>query len=919
MNFILQMCSGNITRIIKKPILPKLILLIFIFYLALPVCTATDYTITGRVTDNSGATIPDAKVTILAGNTRYEAISGYDGSYRLKIVGIYSAISGSLEPGMAYPNPFIYSANIPFIINTKGDITFSVYNYTGKKLTEKTFNAVEAGSYRIIWDGCSTNGTALPRGVYIYAITFKGKSWSGKLIKSESHSSFSGGTTLEPVMMPPSSLPASVTPAIPVITSVTCNNYYTVRLTDIIIRRDTIIDFEITALHAVPFRTNDEHIEMHYNGVYKPLFLKGINLGSSPPGTFPGEIAYAIPDEMYEQWIKRIGEAGFNSIRVYTLHPPVFYEKLANYNNRHTDNPLLLFQGIWLEEVEDASDTKEYDLMLRIPAFTNEIRENIDCLHGNKIIGFRPGKAYGEYATDISRWIAGYIIGREISPQEVEMTNDLYPSDTAWSGSQFEITGASATEVFVTKMLDETVRYEADKYNEWRPVSISSWPTLDPLIHPTETYGDEDIATFEINKISGRDQFAGIFATYHAYPYYPNFISTQPSYQAFSDSYGPNSYLGYITDLKNYYSGIPLVIGEFGVPSSWGSAHQSYSEMNHGGYSEQQQGEKNIRLLHNIADAGCAGGFMFSWMDEWFKTTWVVQYLEAFGIFSDNALIPTRQLWHNVVSPEQNFGLLTFGEQESEPFATYQTNLPEGPVKNIEATNDNSFFYVNIEVKENLIIGDTLMVAFDTYSGDIGESQLPNGKVLDNRSEFLLTIPVGMDTALYHVTEAYDMNGLTSRFNLSDPAVQKYESTVTDGAPWKLMEWINDQFELTVDLIGLLPMENSSGFTFGQRSSVSWSYNKVRIRIPWTLLYFYDPTQMMVIKGAYSEDGGRTYNIIQEESDGIAVSVYHKGVVTSSVTRYNWNKYLVAPKTIVREKKSLQIVETGLLSIPGFL
>ncbi len=114
-----------------------------------------------------------------------------------------------------------------------------------------------------------------------------------------------------------------------------------------------------------------------------------------------------------------IGEAGFNCIRIYTLHPPVFYEKLANYNNRHPFDPILLFQGIWLEEIENPSDPEQYDLILREPAFTEEIHEVIDCIHGNKDIPFRPGKSYGTYNTDLSRWVAGYIIGREISPAEV--------------------------------------------------------------------------------------------------------------------------------------------------------------------------------------------------------------------------------------------------------------------------------------------------------------------------------------------------------------------------------------------------------------------------------------------------------------------------------------------------------------------
>ena len=75
------------------------------------------------------------------------------------------------------------------------------------------------------------------------------------------------------------------------------------------------------------------------------------------------------------------------------------------------------------------------------------------------------------------------------------------------------------------------------------------------------------------------------------------------------------------------------------------------------------------------------------------------------------------------------------------------------------------------------------MIAFDTYLRGIGESELPNGKKLANRSEFLLTMILGEDTAFYNVTEAYDMNGLTPRFNLTDPSVQKFQSTVNRRSP----------------------------------------------------------------------------------------------------------------------------------------
>jgi len=879
---------------------------------------ARDYNVTGKVTDATGRVVANAKVSMIAGTTEFAAFTRSDGTYFIRISGIYDNISGLLEVGVPFPNPFSNSVNIPFIINSSGDVRLTIYNLSGQKIKEVFFNGVDAGSYRIIWDGCNQGGSPQRAGIYIYAITFKGNTKSGKLIKVTWFSKGSSGTSLEPVMMPP------VTPVIqgkiriPVITGVTCQDYYPVRLTDIIIGRDTAINFELMQKQALPFKTSGNHIAMYTGTDYRPLVLKGINLGSSPPGYFPGEIAYAITPEMYEKWINMMAKAGFNCIRVYTLHPPVFYEKLAEYNERNPNNPLFLFQGIWLDEVEDPLNPVSYDLIDRTTAFTQEIHEAINCIHGNNDIAFRLGKAYGRYVTDVSRWTAGYIIGREISPQEVDSTNSFHRAINSYAGNQFSITGGSPTEVFVTSMLDETVSFEAQNYSVRRPVSISSWPTLDPLNHPTEVFTDEDKASFDIEKISGKNLQAGLFASYHAYPYYPNFISQQPSYQSFSDEQGPDSYLGYLTDLKNHYSDIPLVIGEFGVPSSWGSAHQSFSNMNHGGYSEQQQGEKDIRMLHNIIDAGCAGGFMFSWMDEWFKPTWIVSYLEAYGFLSGNAIIPTRQLWQNLTSPEQNFGMVAFEQLDPDPFISYQTDNPSGPCDRIEVTNDNSCFFLNIESSGDIIPGDTMMIAFDTYLSSTGESKLPNGKHLSNRSEFLLTMVFGNDTALHHVTEAYDMNGLTPRFNLTDPAIQKYKSTVTDGAPWNEMQWYNDGAELTKSYIGRLPMENATDFTPGQRTAVAWYGNKIKVRMPWTMLYFYDPTQMKVIDGAVSYDGGYTFDILSNLSDGIALSVYYKGVVTSTTSRYSWLPWLVVPGTVEREKKSLQVVESELPAFPDF-
>ncbi len=893
-----------------------------VFIICVALCfqavTAKDIIVKGTVTSESGDLLMDARVSIFLNSTEYRSVTGSDGSYSVKVSGLYSDVPGQFLQGTPYPNPFTYSVNVPFIVNTGGDLIFTIYNLAGQAIRIMSFESVVAGSYRVVWDGCNQGGSSQRPGIYVYALTFKGRTFSGRLVKIAGASSYSSPAGLEPVMMPPQPPQTEETMRFRVITQVSKTNFYPVRLTDITISQDTTIDFVLCPKQSLPFKVSGDYIARFVQPMYRSMNLKGINLGSSPPGYFPGEIAYAIAPEVYEQWIKRIAGAGFNTIRVYTLHPPVFYEKLAEYNQRNPESPLLLFQGIWLEEVEDASNPSCYDLINRKTSFSKEIEEVVSCINGNGDLAFRYGKAYGIYHTDVSRWTAGYIIGREVSPQEVDSTNKFHTGTTAFTGSRFSITGGSATEVFVTEMLDKVVTYESNKYSVNRPVSFSSWPTLDPLEHPTEIYTDEDAASFDLAKISGADGEPGMFASYHAYPYYPNFISQESGYRGYSDSYGRNSYLGYITALKNHYGNIPLVIAEFGVPSSWCSAHQSFSDMNHGGYSEIQQGEKNLRMLNNMLDAGCAGGFMFAWMDEWFKRTWIVLYLEAYGIESGTETVPTRQLWHNETSPEQCFGLLAFDQKTVPDYVSYTTDAPTGPVSSVRATHDDSFFYLEINTAVELSDTDEFMVSFDTYSGETGESTLPDGSHVSNRAEFLLTFSLADDTALHHVTEAYDMNGLTVRFNLTDPAVQKYKSTPTDGAPWKVMRWTNDGFELTVDDIGKVPVEHATSFSHGYRAAVAWSGRKINIRVPWTMLHFNDPTQMRVNDGAVSYDGGYNFEIFTTATEGIAVSVNHKGVVTNTTNRYRWPKWLVVPPTVTREKASLHIIEEGLSLIPDY-
>jgi len=98
------------------------------------------------------------------------------------------------------------------------------------------------------------------------------------------------------------------------------------------------------------FTIKENHFSIWNGKEYIPVFIKGINLGVSVPGTQPGQLAATRED--YRRWFSLIKEAGYNTIRIYTLHYPRFYEELEQYNLAHPGSPLLLIQGIWLEENE---------------------------------------------------------------------------------------------------------------------------------------------------------------------------------------------------------------------------------------------------------------------------------------------------------------------------------------------------------------------------------------------------------------------------------------------------------------------------------------------------------------------------------------------------------------------------------------
>lgn len=424
-------------------------------------------------------------------------------------------------------------------------------------------------------------------------------------------------------------------------------------------------------------RAQGDRFEVLVDGRWRPFHVNGINLGAALPGRFPSE----FPDSLtYAGWIAEMAAMSANTVRVYTIHPPHFYQALYTHNVAHPTRPLRVIHGVWTELPPD----HDYRDSVWEGAFFAEMQRVVDLVHGRADLPRRAGHAFGHYTANVSPWVVAYLIGREWEPFSVADYDALRPADTVWHGGYVRVAGGTPSDAWMGRALDTLVAYETATYRTQRPVGYTNWPTLDPMHHPTETTASEEVAIrarqgerlpeppreydndavgLDATRLAPTPQFApGIFAAFHAYPYYPDFMVLDPGYATARSPEGPSHYFGYLTELKARHPNMPVLIAEYGVPASRSAAHLQPQGWHHGGHTEAGMAEINARLTREIAAAGMAGGALFAWMDEWFKRNWLVT---AFELPAER-----NRLWLNRLDPEQMYGVIAMEPMPAVPGAT---------------------------------------------------------------------------------------------------------------------------------------------------------------------------------------------------------------------------------------------------------
>jgi len=632
-------------------------------------------------------------------------------------------------------------------------------------------------------------------------------------------------------------------------------------------------------------------------------FITGVNVGPTVPGTQPGELA--VSPEVWRRWLPMIAEAGFHSIRIYTVQPPHFYEELKAYNDAHPDHPIYLVHGVWIPEEQFVAAGDLFAPGIR-EEFHDDIAGAVGAIHGDAVLPPRAGYASGTYTADVSPWLISWALGIEMDPVATMKSDRRNAGRAPYSGRYVSATAAaSPTESWLAEGLDVLAGLEAER-GITVPLTFSNWPTTDPLAHPSEPLPKEDLVGIDANHLTVSNWPGGYYASYHAYPYYPDFQRYEPGIADFEHEGRIDPYAGYLTSLREHHAGMPVVVLEYGVPSSIGSAHDGPLGRDQGGHDEHDAMAINAELMRLQRDVGIDGGFVFEWADEWFKFTWNTIDYE----------LPTdrRQLWHNPLTNESVFGLLAIedaggpgitidgdgGEWDGAPAQVIHES--KGRVREVRAAKDAGYLYLRILVdKAGAWRRSPLTIGFDVAPG--GGGGLPNAKGVAPDSD--TAVVVSGDEARAYVRASNDPNALLYGRKLEFFEVDG--ASLTPGsAVWNEQRLITNKPYVVpttrearppewFDLNPLLRGNSDPAHpAFDRRTVWAASGKTLELRIPHLVVGFSDPSSRSAL--VVRRNGVVTTAPV--ERIGITVALGAKAVATRGYSWDKWNRveWLERPK-----------------------
>jgi hypothetical protein len=726
------------------------------------------------------------------------------------------------------------------------------------------------------------------------------------------------------------------------------------------IRVDLGDDRPVTTIAKVDGKT----IFLDRGNGFEPFTIRGVNMGAGEPGKWSTD--YAIDYDSYYRWFGLMQEMGANTLRIYSVQEDTFYNAFFDYNSEREaagKEPLWLLHGVWVNDYTQFSHLDMYtDEFLE--TLISDSKTMVDVIHGRRDIniGRLASSGSGTYRKDISPWVIGYILGVEWEPETVVYTDQIRENEPLYQGEyMYASENATPFESALARVGDEVISYETDRYHVQRLTAFSNWPTTDPFKYSTAvTAFWNKLAAVNVEHICATEKFiSGSFASYHVYPYYPDYLESAtkeaeltpqelhemynfsgflkldwrldhwdvPSVADYTkdgdytDRYGRfNTYLAYLTALNRYHT-LPVVITEFGVSTGRGMAQlDENTGRNQGHMSENEQGQAIIECYEDIMDSGCAGCCVFSWQDEWFKRTWNTMH---------SVDLRRTPYWSDYQTNEQYFGLISFDPGNEKSVCYVDGDVSEWSEEDVVSTNgdltlsmkyDERFIYFLVEKPGFDLEKDTLYLPIDTTPKS-GSNYCGNYDLqFDCDADFLIVINGKNDSRIL-VQERYEV--LRSTYALSVYGFNTYVKGNVPDADSPLFKQIDmilkvdSRFFVSakeVDVAAAMCFETGK-LKYGNANPESDDFNSladfisngdhIEIKIPWQLLNFSDPSRMS-IHDDYYENYGIEYIGIDSMQVGVSDGSDGHRIPTDDVSLEGWGNHVTYHE---RPKRSYYILK----------
>ncbi|WP_195237497.1 hypothetical protein [Romboutsia sp. 1001285H_161024_C4] len=663
-------------------------------------------------------------------------------------------------------------------------------------------------------------------------------------------------------------------------------------------------------------KVKEKEIYIAKNGKWEKLDIVGVNLNSAKPGTFPSD--NLVSEDDYLRWISNIYNMGANCIKVSNLMSHNFYNALDKFN-KNRESPIYLMQGIYFDEkyLKDGENPQSSNLN---DGFITNIKLIVDSVHGNPYNYNKPDIVQF-YNTDVSDYVIGYTLGIEFAKHDI-IYNEIMNEKEKYNGKYLYTNDkASSFESYMASMGDYLLDYELESYKKQSLISYigsSSYNIVSGQKNPVKnTFIEKDDRIenqnyyFNPENIKSKSKLkTGLFATYNIYP----------SYSEVKEYVDKMDY--YFKKLNNHHK-IPVVIGEYGIPSSrtGGDFNMNSDKIKY--IDEKEQGNALVSLYRAIKSSGCAGSFLFEFQDSWSRSSANTAY---------SKILDRSAYWSDAQTYSQSFGLMAFDPGSGKSVSYVDDSIDEWSEKDIVSKNedmslyaksDEKYLYLMAKVSKDINLSkDDIYIDLDTTpkSGVKKSSQF----MLDfeDNVDFIVHIN-DIDNSAIYVHEYYNRFNfyLNKKDNQKRPDLINHKKDMDVFSPIyievrpKMYNTSNgEEEEAIIYETGKLVYGNSNPNSLDYNSASDFYVGKdyVEIRIPWGIINFMDPSTRQI-----QDDFYEVYKIkpikIKDIKIGMTLNSEYKKVRLKSES-FKLDTWLM-PNYHERLKESYYILQKELTKI----